>query len=172
MYKRQASYTYEFTVPDPGTYWFHPHVGVQLDRGLYGALIVRAADEPVFDAERPLVLDDVELEKDGQIKPPGGWIESHDGREGSTRLVNGKREPEIYGRATLADLEKALRAEFETVAQLDFFQSNHEGALIDRIAALADAKIDGLVINLGAYHHTTVALPHALARAPLPRRAK
>jgi FtsP/CotA-like multicopper oxidase with cupredoxin domain len=50
----------------------------------------------VFDAERTLVLDDVELEKDGQIKPPGWWIESHDGREGSTRLVNGKREPEIH----------------------------------------------------------------------------
>ena len=80
----------------------------------------------------------------------------------------GKREPEIYGRATLADLENALRAEFESVAQLEFFQSNHEGALIDRIAALADAKIDGLVINLGAYTHTSVALRDALLGAHLP----
>src|SRR5204863_4085845 len=59
----------------------------------------------------------------------------------------GKREPEIYGRATLADLEKALRAEFGGTVQLEFFQSNHEGALIDRIAGLADAKFDGVVIN-------------------------
>lgn len=80
----------------------------------------------------------------------------------------GKREPEIYGRATLADLEKALRAEFEPGAQLEFFQSNHEGALIDRIAALADAKVDGLVINLGAYTHTSVALRDALQGAHLP----
>ena len=74
----------------------------------------------------------------------------------------GKREPEIYGRATLADLEQALRAEFGTQAQLEFFQSNHEGALIDRIAALADAKCDGLVLNGGAFTHTSVALRDAL----------
>jgi 3-dehydroquinate dehydratase-2 len=80
----------------------------------------------------------------------------------------GKREPEIYGRTTLADLEKALRAEFEATAQLDFFQSNHEGALIDRIATLADAKFDGLVINGGAFTHTSVALRDALAGAHLP----
>lgn len=52
-------FTYEFTVPDPGTYFFHPHVGVQLDRGLYGALIVEDPDEPgEYDREVALVLDD------------------------------------------------------------------------------------------------------------------
>ena len=92
------TFTYRFRLPDAGTFWYHSHFNetVQLERGLYGALIVRADDEPVFDAERTLVLDDVELEKDGQIKPPGWWIESHDGREGSTRLVNGRREPVIH----------------------------------------------------------------------------
>lgn len=74
----------------------------------------------------------------------------------------GKREPEIYGRATLSDLEAALRAEFGAQGQLEFFQSNHEGALIDRIAALADAKFDGLVLNGGALTHTSVALRDAL----------
>ena len=80
----------------------------------------------------------------------------------------GKREPEIYGRATLADLEQALRAEFGSTAHLDFFQSNHEGALIDKVAALADAKFDGLVINGGAFTHTSVALRDALLGAHLP----
>lgn len=91
------SFTYRFRVPDAGTFWYHSHYNetVQIERGLYGALIVRAPDEPVFDAERVLVLDDVELDKNGQIKPPGGWIESHDGREGDIRLVNGRQEPEI-----------------------------------------------------------------------------
>lgn len=91
------TFTYRFRVPDAGTFWYHSHFNetVQLERGLYGALIVRAPDEPVFDVERTLVLDDVVLQKDGQIKPPGRWIESHDGREGSTRLVNGRQEPEI-----------------------------------------------------------------------------
>ena len=80
----------------------------------------------------------------------------------------GKREPEIYGRATLADLEASLRAEFGATARLEFFQSNHEGAIIDQIAAFADAKIDGLVLNGGAFTHTSVALRDALAGAKIP----
>ena len=80
----------------------------------------------------------------------------------------GKREPEIYGATTLADLEKQLRGEFGTVAQLEFFQSNHEGALIDKIASLADAKFDGLIVNAGALTHTSVGLRDALLGAKLP----
>src|SRR6266542_4397326 len=52
-------FTYEFTVPDPGTYWFHPHVGLQLDRGLYGPLLVDDPTEPGgYDQEQVVVLDD------------------------------------------------------------------------------------------------------------------
>jgi 3-dehydroquinate dehydratase-2 len=80
----------------------------------------------------------------------------------------GKREPEIYGSASLADLEKALRAEFGAKAELEFFQSNHEGELIDCIARLADAKYAGIVINGGALTHTSVALRDALMGAHLP----
>lgn len=80
----------------------------------------------------------------------------------------GKREPEIYGRATLADLEKSLRAEFGQQAALEFFQSNHEGELIDKISALADAKADGLVLNAGALTHTSIALRDALLGAHIP----
>jgi 3-dehydroquinate dehydratase II len=80
----------------------------------------------------------------------------------------GKREPEIYGRTTLADLEAALRTEFSKMAVIDFFQSNHEGALVDKISALADAQIDGIVINGAALTHTSVALRDALAGAHIP----
>lgn len=80
----------------------------------------------------------------------------------------GKREPEIYGRASLNDLEQALRAEFGGVAELEFFQSNHEGALIDRIAALTDSKFDAIVLNAGALTHTSVALRDALLASHLP----
>ena len=80
----------------------------------------------------------------------------------------GKREPEIYGKASLADLEAALRAEFGPTVELEFFQSNHEGELIDRIAQAADARVLGLVVNGGALTHTSVALRDALMGAHLP----
>ncbi len=91
------TFTYRFTLPDAGTFWYHSHSNerVQMERGLYGALVVRGPDEPRLDAERVLVLDDVALDRKGQIKPPGWWIEQHDGRQGSTRLVNGRQEPEL-----------------------------------------------------------------------------
>src|SRR5918999_424298 len=91
------AFIYRFKLPDAGTFWYHPHTNevVQLERGLYGAIVVRGANEPELDAERVLVLDDVQLDRKGQIKPPGWWIERHDGRQGSTRLVNGKKEPEL-----------------------------------------------------------------------------
>jgi FtsP/CotA-like multicopper oxidase with cupredoxin domain len=89
------TFTYRYKTPDAGTFWYHSHVNetVQLERGMYGALIVRGPNEPRLDGERVLVLDDVQLDADGQIKPPGWWIESHDGRVGNTRLVNGRQEP-------------------------------------------------------------------------------
>ena len=92
-----ASFTYRFKLPDGGTFWYHPHSNetVQLERGLYGAIVVRGPNEPQLDADRVLVLDDVQLDRKGQIKPPGWWLEQHDGRQGSTRLVNGKKEPEL-----------------------------------------------------------------------------
>ena len=82
----------------------------------------------------------------------------------------GRREPAIYGTATLKDLEKLIRAEARQLGVgVTFFQSNHEGALIDRIHAFADAGITGYIVNFGAYSHTSIALHDALKSvAPLP----
>jgi 3-dehydroquinate dehydratase II len=82
----------------------------------------------------------------------------------------GKREPHIYGTATLKDLEKLIRSEAKALGvRVRFFQSNHEGALIDKIHALADAGVDGFIVNFGAYTHTSIALLDALKSvAPLP----
>ena len=80
----------------------------------------------------------------------------------------GSREPEIYGHETLEDIHDKLgRRAVQLDAQIAFFQSNHEGALIDKIASLADAKFDGLVLNGGAFTHTSVALRDALAGSHL-----
>ena len=76
----------------------------------------------------------------------------------------GKRQPEIYGTATLADLARLLRAEAKLLGvSLAFFQSNHEGALIDKLGELADRRFDGLIINPGGLAHTSVVLRDAIA---------
>jgi 3-dehydroquinate dehydratase II len=80
----------------------------------------------------------------------------------------GKRQPKIYGRETLADVEKACRAEAARLGlAIEFAQSNHEGVLVDLIQA-AREKNCAIVINAGAYTHTSVALLDALNAAELP----
>ncbi len=80
----------------------------------------------------------------------------------------GKRQPHIYGRETLADVEKACRAEAQRLGlAVEFSQSNHEGVLVDLIQA-AREKNSAIVINAGAYTHTSVALLDALNAAELP----
>ncbi|MCX7014065.1 MAG: type II 3-dehydroquinate dehydratase [Candidatus Sumerlaeota bacterium] len=80
----------------------------------------------------------------------------------------GAREPEIYGRDTLADIETRLAALAKKAGvELECFQSNHEGALIDRIQQ-ARGKADAILINPGAFTHTSVGIRDAIAGAGVP----
>jgi FtsP/CotA-like multicopper oxidase with cupredoxin domain len=91
------TFEYRFVAPDAGTYWYHSHTNEteQLERGLYGALIVRDPNEPAFDGERILHFDDLKLGLDGDLAPFGDEHEHHAGREGDVRLANGRQEPEL-----------------------------------------------------------------------------
>lgn len=81
----------------------------------------------------------------------------------------GSREPEVYGSATLSDVEnEAKRIAADAGASLVCFQSNHEGALIDRIHGAKAEGIEAIVINPGGLTHTSVALRDALAGVALP----
>jgi 3-dehydroquinate dehydratase-2 len=80
----------------------------------------------------------------------------------------GVREPETYGRDTLADVEEAcLERAAELDLAVDFRQSNHEGQLVDWIQEAREAA-DGIVLNPGAYTHTSIAILDALRAADLP----
>lgn len=75
----------------------------------------------------------------------------------------GKRQPEVYGSTTLADVEDLLAREAASLGiEVDFFQSNHEGELLDRVHRAADEGA-AVIINPGGFTHTSVALRDALA---------
>jgi 3-dehydroquinate dehydratase-2 len=81
----------------------------------------------------------------------------------------GTREPALYGTETLADIEQAATAQAGAAgASLACFQSNHEGALIDRIHAARTDGVDAIIINPGGLTHTSVALRDALAAVEIP----
>ena len=80
----------------------------------------------------------------------------------------GQREPEVYGATTLQDLENRLTCGAPTGMRLEFYQSNHEGEMIDRIHQLMDQPVDGIVINPGAWTHTSVAIRDALSSVTAP----
>lgn len=85
----------------------------------------------------------------------------------------GRREPERYGREGLAQLESYLREGLEgrsgdADAELEFFQSNHEGELVEYIHSLLEKKVKGVIINAAAYTHTSVALRDALLSVDIP----
>ncbi|WP_227287449.1 type II 3-dehydroquinate dehydratase [Boseongicola sp. H5] len=80
----------------------------------------------------------------------------------------GQREPEIYGAATLADIEAAcVKTAREISVEVQFQQSNHEGALVDAIQDAA-GRFDGIVLNAGAYTHSSIALRDAISATALP----
>ena len=81
----------------------------------------------------------------------------------------GTREPKTYGRATLKDMEKACRvAGARHKIEIEFRQSNHEGEIVESIQEARAKKAAGIVINAGAYTHTSVAIRDAIAATDVP----
>ena len=81
----------------------------------------------------------------------------------------GIRQPEIYGNTDYVDLENMITAEAETLGvTVSFFQSNHEGDLVDAIQQAYFDKVDGILINPGAYTHTSIALLDAVKSVGIP----
>lgn len=81
----------------------------------------------------------------------------------------GKREPEVYGQMTMSDLNRHLSSVAVSLGvEVEFFQSNHEGDLIDRIAAALNDATSGIIINPAAYTHTSIAIHDALLAVKIP----
>ena len=81
----------------------------------------------------------------------------------------GIRQPEIYGKTSYQDLIAMIQREADSMGvEVSFFQSNHEGALVDAIQQAYFDKVDGIIINPGAYTHTSVALLDAVKSVMIP----
>lgn len=81
----------------------------------------------------------------------------------------GVRKPEVYGTVTLDDIRRGLEKSASALGvELSFFQSNHEGEIVDRIAQARTEGVNGIVINPAAYTHTSVAIRDALEAVSIP----
>jgi len=88
--------------------------------------------------------------------------------DGPNLNLLGQREPDVYGTATLAEIEAGVRKTAESLGvDVEFAQSNHEGVLIDALHA-ASGRFEGVLINPGAFTHTSLALYDALLAIGLP----
>ena len=103
--------------------------------------------------------------KQGDSKLPVRILVLH----GPNLNLLGSREPEIYGRVGLADIHLAMEARARVAGvQLESFQSNHEGELIDRVQSARTEGIEFIIINPAGYTHTSVALRDALTAVSIP----
>jgi FtsP/CotA-like multicopper oxidase with cupredoxin domain len=135
------SFEYSFTVPDAGTFWYHPHVrsSAQVGAGLYGAFVVDDPDEPPLGDELTLVMSDISIRDDGSLAPAdnNGWFGDYFGREGSTLLVNGKITPTVLARAGVPQRWRVVNAarsryfRFEVPGQ-PLVRIGGDGGLIER----------------------------------------
>lgn len=106
--KPGAEFTYHFRVPDAGSFWYHPHVNTaeQVEHGLYGPIVVADPRDPVYDAERFLILDDIRLEDDGSISPPSSMDGMMGGRFGNMLLTNGRPTSQAKASAEQGTVER------------------------------------------------------------------
>jgi 3-dehydroquinate dehydratase-2 len=81
----------------------------------------------------------------------------------------GKREPEIYGNKSMDSCIEALQNRYSNVCEIEYFQSNHEGEIIDMLHKVGfEESLNGIVLNAGAYTHTSLAIADAIAAIKAP----
>lgn len=112
--KSGETFTYDYIIPDSGTFWYHPHINSssQVGYGLYGPLIVNEPEEPIAADELVLVLSDVSLDEMGQLNPGDhlDWFGDYFGREGNLQLLNGKVLPRLRAQAGVPQRWRVINA--------------------------------------------------------------
>ncbi len=138
-------FEYRFEVPDAGTFWYHSHHNetVQMERGMYGALIVEEESMLVTDVDRVLMIDDMKLTRSNAFKTNGfigRWMERHDGREGSTLLINGKENLRIKMQAGQIERWRFINASSARYFRL--FLGGHTFRIIGTDGGLVETPVE------------------------------
>ncbi|MBI5493619.1 MAG: multicopper oxidase family protein [Deltaproteobacteria bacterium] len=173
-----GSFTYDFTPPDAGNFWYHPHYNTpqQMERGLMGAVVVHEDPAVAFDAERIIFTDDVRLEADGSLAPfqQSGMDVMH-GRGGNVLLLNGAEAPRAPVTVTRGTQERwrvfngaNARTMSLSVAGATFAVFGTDGGPLPRprvrarLSVAAGERYDVLVYFDGAPGSTAALLSHVL----------
>jgi FtsP/CotA-like multicopper oxidase with cupredoxin domain len=147
-------FTYRFTVPDPGTYFFHPHVGVQVDRGLYGTLVVEDPAEPGrYDREAVVVLDDW---IDGVGRSPDRILASL--RRGGMGGMDGMDDGGMAGMAGMVAARDPLGGDPGDIQYPLYLANGRPPRAPARIAARPGERLRLRLVNAGADTAFRVAL--------------
>ena len=180
------TFEYRFTLTDAGTYWYHSHTNetVQLERGLYGALIVLGVDEPTFDVDRILVLDDVKLDRKGQIAGRA-LFDRHSGREGDVLVINGRADTDLEIAAGQVERWRIINACSARYVRLSlggrpFRVIGSDGGLRDDVVTTTETLLvpgDRVELAVGPFddEDATIAiesLPYRRTSVKRPRRTK
>ncbi len=144
-----GSFLYEFAAPDAGTYWYHPHQRSfeQVDRGLYGALIVEEAEPPRVDRELVWLLDDWRLTSEAAVSDDFGNLMdlSHAGRLGNTVTINGLLPEAVAVRRGERLRLRLINAANARIFALDFAGHRPTVIALDGQPVTPHAPPDGLV---------------------------
>jgi FtsP/CotA-like multicopper oxidase with cupredoxin domain len=177
------TFVYEFTPKDAGTFWFHPHLrrSEQVERGLYGVLIVEDRSPPVYSQEMVWVLDDWLLASDGQIQEPFNTRHdlAHDGRWGNLVTVSGRRLPSFSTKPGERVRLRLLNAANGRVFAPDFSRFDGHVIAVDGRTAAAPLPLLGVELAPGNRMDLDLVVPASAAgrrilvtdnftRAPIP----
>jgi FtsP/CotA-like multicopper oxidase with cupredoxin domain len=157
------NFTYEFIPKDVGTFWYHPHVrgSEQVERGLYGVIVVENPEEPVYDQDQTIVLDDWRLDESGQIDGrfnTGGDL-MHDGRWGNTFTANSQLNYKLSAKAGERLRLRFINTSNARVYKLDFGDLKALGFAVDGMLAKETFDAQGFELAPGNRLDVDISIP-------------
>lgn len=163
-------FTYEFTPKDAGTFWYHPHVrgSEQVERGLYGVIVVEDPNEPTYDQDQVLVLDDWRLTENGQLDERfnTGHDLMHDGRWGNFITVNGLSNYELQAKAGERLRLRLVNTSNARVYKLGFGDLEAQGFSVDGMLAKEPFTAQGFELAPGNRIDVDVFIPQLSRSKP------